>query len=55
MPGTGGGWESIFFQGFISAVLLIVLLTAFILVVLVLLLVAWRILRMRLARERYGG
>lgn len=55
MPGTGGGWESIFFQGFISAVLLVVLLTAFIIVVLVLLLVAWRILRMRLARERYGG
>jgi hypothetical protein len=53
-PGTGGGWESIFFQGFMSAVLLIVLLTAFIIVVIVLLLVAWRILRMRLARERYG-
>jgi hypothetical protein len=54
-PTTGGGWESVFFQGFIAAVLLIVLLTAFIIVVLLLLLVAWRIIRMRRAQERYGG
>jgi hypothetical protein len=34
---------------------LVVLLTAFIIIVLVLLLVAWRIMRMRRAQERYGG
>jgi hypothetical protein len=54
-PSTGGSWESIFFQGFIAAVLLIVLLTAFIVIVLVVLLVAWRIMRMRRAEEQLGG
>jgi hypothetical protein len=54
-PSTGGSWEAIFFQGFVAAVLLIVLLTAFIVIVLVTLLVAWRIMRMRRAEEQIGG
>jgi hypothetical protein len=52
-PATGGTWESTFFQGFIAAILLIVLLTGFIIVLLVLALVAWRIMRMRRAQEGY--
>jgi hypothetical protein len=52
-PSTGGTWESTFFQGFIAAILLIVLLTGFIIVLLVLALVAWRIMRMRRAQEGY--
>ncbi len=52
-PGTGATWESTFFQGFIAAILLIVLLTGFIIVLLVLALVAWRIMRMRRAQEGY--
>jgi hypothetical protein len=49
LPASGGTFESIFFQGFIAAVLLVVLLTAFIIVVLVILLVVWRMMRMRRA------
>lgn len=52
-PATGATWESTFFQGFIAAILLIVLLTGFIIVLLVLALVAWRIMRMRRAQEGY--
>lgn len=52
-PSGGGTWESIFFQGFIAAILLIVLLTGFIIVLLVLALVAWRIMRMRRVQEGY--
>jgi hypothetical protein len=50
-----GNGESIFFQGFVAAVLLIVLLTAFIVIVLVTLLVAWRIMRMRRYEGQTGG
>ena len=52
-PAAGETWESTFFQGFIAAILLIVLLTGFIIVLLVLALVAWRIMRMRRAQEGY--
>jgi hypothetical protein len=55
LPESGGSWESVFFRGFIAAILLVVVLTAFIIVVLVILLVAWRIIRLRQAQERFGG
>ncbi len=47
LPNTGRDWVATFLTGLVAAILLIVLLTAFVVVVFASLLVAWRILRMR--------
>jgi hypothetical protein len=52
LPTTGSAWETSFLRGFITAILVIVLLTTFMIVALVTLLVAYRFWRMRQLQQQ---